>query len=696
MWKPHESGSLHILLRNLAQPLPSLVLLCLMVLTSLLTVWPATTKAALNQSHSPILIDGTGGFTEQNGVISGNGTASDPYIIEGWVIYSPEENAIDVRDTDAYFTIRNSIVSSDNPGHPTGCGLDNIVACQKGIFLFNVSNCMIENVEVSNNELGIVVDRSKNILIEGTIANLNSEGVDVADSMNITLANNTITTSFKAFEIENSMDIVINENRFSLENRNDNQDSGLLNSTNAVFSDNTGEIIGMEVISSEKIMISTNNLYLHYPLRISDSLGLTVLGNHFLGSLDLSRSVNVTVSANYLVSGGIDIDDFGSYDISPDNLVNGLPLYYYKDCSGVRVEDVQAGQVVIINCDNIRIANVRIGNTSEGIEMFRVRDTLVANSTFSGNFCGICFSTSKNVTIAGDTVSNNFLGIEDTNSTNLLISRNNVSNNTPWGMYLWGSSQGTILGNNISGNQEGIRFTVSSAITIEGNTITSNKFGILVDPAQRRLVGHSHNLSFYHNNFLANLAIDYGMNDMWDSGYPGGGNFWSDSLFVDNCSGSTQNICPDPDGIGDTPKLVARTSVDHFDHYPLMKPFAPPVVVTAKYAPNVISLSSVSKYLTVSIQLPIGLSVSNVVLSSIRLNGTIGLAAGSRATVVSLNGAQVLIVRFNIADVKTLFTKLGGYRLFLTGNIVDSFAFRPFESATVIRVRSGDATLIVS
>jgi len=684
-----ESESLHILLRNLAKPLPSLVLLCLMVLTSPLTVWPATTKAALNQSHSPILIDGNGGFTEQNGVISGNGTASDPYIIEGWAIYSPGENAIDVRDTDAYFTIRNSIVSSDNPGHPTGCGSDNIVACQKGIFLFNVSNCTIENVEVSNNELGIVVDRSKNILIEGTTANLNSEGVDVADSMNITLANNTISTGFKAFTMENSTDITINENRFSLGNRNYNQYSWISNSTNAVFSENTGEIIGIQVISSEKIMISTNNLSLVNPLRISNSPGLTVLGNHFLGGLVLSRSVNVTISANYLVSGGIDTDDFGSYNITPDNLVNGFRLYYYKDCSGVRVEDVQAGQVVIINCDNIRIANVRIGNTSQGIEMFRVRNTLVTNSTLSGNFCGICLSNSKNVTIAGDTFSNNFLGIEDTNSINLLISCNNVSNNTPWGMYLWGSSQGNILGNNISGNQEGIRFTLGSTIMTEGNNITFNSFGILVDPAQRGLHGRSHNLSFFHNNFIANLwssAVDYGVNDTWDSGYPGGGNFWSDYVGIDNCSGSAQSVCPDPDGIGDTTKLIARTSVDR---YPLMEPFAPLVVVTAKYSPNVISLSSVGKYLTVSIQLPLSLNVSKVVLSSIRLNGTIGLAAGPRGTVVSLNGAQLLIVRFNIADVKTLFTKPGGYRLFLTGNIVDSFTFRPFEAPTVIRVQSG-------
>src|SRR5438552_8902034 len=689
MWKPHESESLHILLRNLAQTRPSLVLLCLVILTSLLTVWSVPTRGALIQSHSPILIEGNGGFTQQNGVISGNGTASDPYIIEGWAIYSPEGNAIDVRDTDAYFTIRNSIVDSDNPGHPTGCVFDNFVACQKGIFLFNVSNCRIEDLGVSNNELGIVVDRSKSILIEGTIANLNSEGVDVTDSMNITLANNMLSTGFKAFTVENSTEITNKENRFFLGNRIDNQASWISNSTDALFSENTGEIIGMEVISSGKIMISTNNLTFDYSLRISGSLGLTVLGNHFLGSLVLSRSVNTTISANYLVSGGIDVDGFGSYNITPDNLVNGFPLHFHRDCNGVRIEDVQAGQIIIINCDNIRIANVRIGNTSQGVEMFSVRDTAVVNSTLSGNFCGICLSDSKNVTMAGDTVLNNFFGLEDTNSRNVLISHNTVSDNAWFGIYLWGSSQGTVLDNSISGNQEGIRFTVSSAITIEGNTITSNKFGILVDPAQRRLVGHSHNLSFYHNNFLANLwysATDYGVNNIWDSGYPGGGNFWSDFVGVDNCSGLTQNVCPDSDGIGDTPKLFARTSVDR---YPLMKPFAPLVVVTAKYAPNVISLGSVSKYFTVSIQLPLSLGVSNVVLSSIRLNGTIGLAAGSRATVVSLNGAQVLIVRFSMADVKTLFTKSGGYRLFLTGNIVDSFAFRPFEAATVIRVQSG-------
>ena len=109
----------------------------LIMATSLLTVHPVSAPPAPPEYHGPIVIDGNGGFTGQNGVISGNGTASDPYIIEGWVIYSPEENAIDVRDTDAYFTIRNSIVSSDNPGHPTGCGL---LACSQVTF----AACVLE------------------------------------------------------------------------------------------------------------------------------------------------------------------------------------------------------------------------------------------------------------------------------------------------------------------------------------------------------------------------------------------------------------------------------------------------------------------------------------------------------------------------------------------------------------------------
>src|SRR5438552_18247804 len=54
---------------------------------------------------------------------------------------------------------------------------------------------------------------------------------------------------------------------------------------------------------------------------------------------------------------------------------------------------------------------------------------------------------------------------------------------------------------------------------------------------------------------------------MWDDGYPSGGNFWSDYTGVDNCSGPNQDVCPDPDGIGDTPYTI---DANNSDRYPLI------------------------------------------------------------------------------------------------------------------------------
>src|SRR5439155_1622879 len=57
--------------------------------------------------HDPILIDGDANFTAANGVTRGSGTASDPYVVEGWSVASGTEAAIYVRNTRAHFEVRN-------------------------------------------------------------------------------------------------------------------------------------------------------------------------------------------------------------------------------------------------------------------------------------------------------------------------------------------------------------------------------------------------------------------------------------------------------------------------------------------------------------------------------------------------------------------------------------------------------------
>jgi hypothetical protein len=56
-------------------------------------------------SHDPILIVGDVDFTQENGVTSGSGTESNPYIIENYRIES-DGYGISLTDTSAIFIIR--------------------------------------------------------------------------------------------------------------------------------------------------------------------------------------------------------------------------------------------------------------------------------------------------------------------------------------------------------------------------------------------------------------------------------------------------------------------------------------------------------------------------------------------------------------------------------------------------------------
>jgi hypothetical protein len=68
----------------------------------------------------------------------------------------------------------------------------------------------------------------------------------------------------------------------------------------------------------------------------------------------------------------------------------------------------------------------------------------------------------------------------------------------------------------------------------------------------------------YHNNFIDNTLQVYSFESLnvWDDGYPSGGNYWSDYTGTDG----------NGDGIGDTPYTI---DVNNIDHYPLVNPWTP-------------------------------------------------------------------------------------------------------------------------
>src|SRR5947199_5694742 len=92
-----------------------IVLLIAMSFASIFTINPRFPSAIALQTRPYILIVGNSGFTSANGVTSGTGTATDPFIISGWNVTGLTVSKahpgtyvhVEIDNTTAYFVIRN-------------------------------------------------------------------------------------------------------------------------------------------------------------------------------------------------------------------------------------------------------------------------------------------------------------------------------------------------------------------------------------------------------------------------------------------------------------------------------------------------------------------------------------------------------------------------------------------------------------
>ncbi len=200
-----------------------------------------------------------------------------------------------------------------------------------------------------------------------------------------------------------------------------------------------------------------------------------------------------------------------------DNKVNGKPLVYLENASDYKVED--AGQVILLNCNNITVENLDLSNTNIGIELWKTEDSKVLNNTVSNNRDGIRLYSSSNCTITG----------------------NNVNNNNNWyGIFLYESCNNIITGNNVSNN---------------------SYYGISLSS--------SSNNKIYLNNFINNSNNAYDSNPAsndWHHPFLLEGNYWSDYTGLDDGSGTGKHAIAG-DGIGDTD--IPHPAED-YDFYPFM------------------------------------------------------------------------------------------------------------------------------
>jgi parallel beta-helix repeat protein len=304
----------------------------------------------------------------------------------------------------------------------------------------------------------------------------------------------------------------------------------LLGCKNVTISDLTikNATIGLQLKRCELINISSvickENV--DCGIEIQESKNVLLSDNHCEENgigIDLSGTSNVTLDNNILTKCGIflfhggylsiiespndPISWMGSIIIKNTNLVNGKPILLYNSEQDLHLngDDLDPGQLILVNCRNSLIENFQLSSSTVGLQIYYSTNLMIQNNIFSNN--------------------TNF-GLFSLNPQYVTISKNLFSDNGASGIYLResdelaigvGAYSNNINNNLIVNNGYGIELRKISTSEIYENYFSSNRYYSLY------LRGNDNDI--YRNIFenkINNHAYDSSSQNQWEK------NYWDD------------------------------------------------------------------------------------------------------------------------------------------------------------------------
>jgi parallel beta-helix repeat protein len=290
----------------------------------------------------------------------------------------------------------------------------------------------------SNNYDSIVVERD-HIVVDGADYTLQgdgayrSRGIDLTGRTNVTVQNTHIDNFSRGLWLNGSSGISISGNTLTNHQSGVSLDSSfgnIISGNNVTSNDNDG--IYLEASHGNLIsgnILANNDDGVELYISSSNTIAGNTMKNRRSGVV-LYACPNSSVHDNTLTDDGFLFH--GSYQNAvANNTINGKPLVYFEGVSNYTVTG-NAGQVVLVSCEYMRVEDLTLSNTCVGITLdWTSHSNISRNTVIAHHAYGMLFYSSSNNRV----FHNNF--IDNTDHIQIINSVITVDDSYPSGGNYW-------------------------------------------------------------------------------------------------------------------------------------------------------------------------------------------------------------------------------------------------------------------
>ena len=347
------------------------------------------------------------------GLIAGTGVASDPYVIEKMNLRDLPANGLMIRDIEAYLLLKDFTFENLGKGNhsslPVGIGTQ----CAKNVMVENCTAYSGESFRFSFSEnITIRNSTGRNIYLEGIKNGLidccNADCIMIKGKMSPFYSYKLFDPLYNIFN-----DTLVNQ-------RNDK----MAVSQNCIIKD-CHRVKEIDIFDAQDCIVENSSMH---------SVGLWMMNANNITFSNIS-AVNAALSMDWcketnfenatLINSSISLSGSGPEDYSiafKNSTVDGRPIYYYENQSGLAVKNLSAGYVWMVNCPRSRLDGIE----ALGIFIINSDGVVISNSNIGRTGVNLAFS--NDCQIFGNVLANQ--EYEDDIVQHALCRNNTASGNT--------------------------------------------------------------------------------------------------------------------------------------------------------------------------------------------------------------------------------------------------------------------------